>query len=86
MTDTKLLQRVDVAVWAGDQATLFELAPCRCCCEEHTAADCHARAWHGCKGQFGDEVPAQAEVESWVRVYAAAPHWMTRAEFFGGEG
>lgn len=75
---------IQAAVWAGDQALLFRLAPCRCCCDEHTFESCLARAWHGCVGQFGDDYPTQADVESWVRVYAA--HGMTRAEFFGGEG
>jgi hypothetical protein len=82
-----LLQRIDAAVWAGDQAILFELAPCRCCCEEHSFRSCPATVWHGCRGQFGDSnYPEQSDVESWVRVYAAAPHWMERREFFGGEG
>jgi hypothetical protein len=85
MRDAELLQRIEAAMWDSDTALLDELAPCRCCCHEHTFESCPARAWHGCKGQAGDEV-TQAEVESWVRVYAAAPHWMTRAEFFGGEG
>jgi hypothetical protein len=86
VTGDVLRRSVERAMWAGDEALLQALAPCRCCCAEHTFETCPARSWEGCKGQFGDEVPAQAEVESWVRVYAASPHWMTRAEFFGGEG
>lgn len=86
MTDTELLRRIDAAVWAGDERTLYELAPCRCCCHEHTFEDCAARLWNGCRGGYVPAPDSYEEVESWVRHYAAAPHWMTRAEFFGGEG
>jgi hypothetical protein len=39
------------AMWRQDLETLYRLAPCRCCCEEHYFDDCAARRWNGCKGQ-----------------------------------
>jgi len=86
VTGTVLHRSVERAMWAGDEELLQALAPCRCCCHEHTFEDCPARLWEGCRGGYAGGPPTREEVESWVRVYAAAPHWMTRAEFFGGEG
>lgn len=75
-----LRRQVEDAVWAGDVELLSEIAPCRCCCHEHTFADCPARLWHGCRGSGA---MTRDEEESWVRHYAAH-HGMTRDQFFGG--
>ena len=70
------------AVWEGDVDALTELAPCKCCCAEHTfTTGCPAYAWGGCRGQ-GAETPADRE--SWVQHYMKF-HGMTRAAFFGAE-
>jgi hypothetical protein len=79
-----LRRALDDAMWAGDVGRLHELAPCRCCCVEHTSVNCVARVWDGCRGGYDGEVTDE-DVESWVRHYRQA-HGMTRAEFFGGEG
>ena len=60
---TELLRRVDRAMWAGDVGLLSELAPCRCCCHEHTFEDCVARLWNGCRGGCAGGPPTRAEVE-----------------------
>ncbi len=69
---------LDRAVWEGDVERLCELAPCRCCCAEHTFESCPARAWSGCRG---NGVTPRADVESWFRHYEQH-HGMTRDEFF----
>jgi len=45
-------KKIADAMWAKDLDALEELAPCKCCCNEHTFRDCPARAWHGCRGSF----------------------------------
>jgi hypothetical protein len=70
---------IKTAMWAGDTDTLFRLAPCRCCCPEHTYASCKARQWHGCLGEGYFEPDA----EDWASYYEKT-HGMTRKEFFGG--
>ena len=66
-------------MWASDVELLDQLAPCRCCCWEHTSEDCEARLWNGCRGSGQ---PTRADTEAWARHYAEH-HGMTRAEFFG---
>lgn len=66
------------ALWAGDVDRLSELAPCRCCCFEHTFEWCEARLWFGCRGQ---EALTRAEEESWRRHYEQF-HGMTLADFY----
>lgn len=76
-----LQKRIEQAVWEGDESTLQDLAPCRCCCDEHTFGyGCPAYAWGGCRGQGMAEWPA--EEEAWVRHYAKA-HGMSRDQFYG---
>jgi len=58
---------------------LDELAPCRCCCAEHTFHDCPARAWNGCRGQYSFTF---ADEESWRRHYETH-HGMSYDEFYG---
>ncbi len=70
------------AMWAGDEARLWEIAPCRCCCHEHTFGwGCPAYVWGGCRGQ--GSVEWSAEEESWARHYMSV-HGMTRNQFYGG--
>jgi len=71
-------QALEQALWAGDVDTLDRLAPCRCCCHQHTFESCPARAWFGCRGQF---IMTRAEEESWARHYGVA-HGMSREQFF----
>lgn len=72
-------RRLERAIWEGDLDTLQELAPCRCCCAEHTFEHCPARAWFGCRGQGS---MTSADVDSWARHYQQH-HGMTRDQFFG---
>jgi hypothetical protein len=71
---------LEAALWTGDVDTLHQLAPCGCCCDEHTYDNCPARAWYGCRGQNS---LTQADIDSWVRHYESA-HNMTREAFFFG--
>ncbi len=73
-------RRFEGAVWAGDTDTLNDLAPCGCCCYEHTRAGCLARLWDGCRGGSGPD-PIE-EAASWARHYAAH-HGMSTDEFYG---
>jgi len=79
--ESQMDERLRTAMWEGDVATLEELAPCGCCCAEHTfGPGCPAYQWGGCRGQgVGDE---RAEEESWKRHYMAE-HGMTEAQFYG---
>jgi len=72
-------ERIERALWEGDVDTLFDLAPCRCCCHEHTFEDCFARIWNDCRGQY---TMTRAEIESWASHYERF-HGMTRDEFYG---
>lgn len=71
-------RELKAALWAGDVDKLHELAPCACCCHEHTFEGCPARAWEGCRGQGS---MTRAELESWVRFYEVE-RGMTRDQFF----
>lgn len=64
------------ALWAGDVDKLHELAPCRCCCHEHTfRTACPAWAWGGCRGQHSLGLE---DVEAWAKHYGMTVH-----EFLG---
>lgn len=69
---------IEDAVWRGDTDALYELAPCICCCEEHTFEGCSARFWFGCRGQL---TMTRAEHESWAEHYKTS-HGMSREVFF----
>ena len=73
-------EQIQNAMWAGDEDELHRLAPCRCCCHEHTfAPHCPAYAWGGCRGQA---TPAEEErIEGYAEHYART-RGMTREEFF----
>lgn len=62
-------KQLEDAMWAGDADRLYELAPCRCCCDEHTFECCEARQWFGCRGQGS---MTRADEESWQRHYQQA--------------
>lgn len=81
MTDEEVLAaRIDRAIWEGDEATLWEIAGCRCCCDEHTfGAGCPAYQWGGCRGQGSDE---QGHHSEWARFYAET-RGMTHEQFYG---
>ena len=69
---------IENAMWRGGTDQLHELAPCICCCAEHTFEECPARAWFGCRG---NGVTPQDDAEAWAEHYQAH-HGMTREEFF----
>jgi hypothetical protein len=69
------------AMWRGDTDYLDEVAPCRCCCHEHTFDDCPARTWSACRGQYA---MTRAETASWKDHYALF-HGMSEARFYGFE-
>lgn len=81
--DEHLKQRIGAAIWAGDIETLDKLAPCGCCCSEHTDLDCPARYWNGCRSGLGPgEQPYDGE--AWAEHYAKL-HGMSEAEFYDWE-
>ena len=68
---------VKEAMWAGDTDRLQELAPCQCCCSEHTCREaCRAWVWGGCRG-YGTKDP-HTEAVAWAKHYG-----MTLDEFYG---
>lgn len=71
--------RLERAMWEGDIDTLHEIAPCKCCCHEHTwGTGCPAYAWGGCRGQG---TMTYEEERSWFEHYRRF-HGMTEAEFY----
>jgi hypothetical protein len=79
--DNQLQEQLDEAIWADDAGACDELAPCECCCAEHTHLYCPARYWNGCRSGLGPgEEPEDGK--SWAKHYAAH-HGMTEAEFYG---
>ncbi len=81
--DPAWAEKLRVAMWAGDENACHEIAPCRCCCDEHTFPCCEARLWGGCRGGrpygWGPEEEF-GEAEAWRAHYG-----MTKAEFYGME-
>lgn len=78
----KLAPDLVTAIWAGDVDTLQDLAPCICCCHEHTfGAGCPAYAWGGCRGQGS---MTRSEQEEWAVNYERF-HGMSRDQFYGAE-
>lgn len=71
---------IETAMWAGDVDHLHEIAPCVCCCAEHTFSDCPARQWDGCLG--GQEPAPHETAEAWAKHYEAF-HGMNPEVFFG---
>lgn len=79
VSDDELRKRVERAMWAGDVELLCELAPCGCCCDEHTHEGCPARLWEGCRG--GGSMTTR-DLEAWIKHYEVH-HGMSRDTFFG---
>lgn len=77
---TPTREQIEDAMWAGDLDTLQELAPCRCCCDEHTFGDCEAREWGGCRGGSG---PSWLEIERGYIEHYMIHHGMTMEQFYG---
>lgn len=73
--------RLKAAMWAGDLDALHALAPCGCCCDEHTHAYCPARLWEGCRGGLPYGVSERDVAEDWARFYEKE-HGMSAADFF----
>lgn len=74
---------LEVAIWAGDVETLDRLAPCRCCCSEHTFGPaCPAWVWAGCRGYDTSGMTMHQEYEAWLAHYARF-HGMTEDQFNG---
>ena len=44
------LMAIERAMWDRDYDALDAIAPCRCCCDDHTFASCLTRLWGGCRG------------------------------------
>lgn len=78
MIDKSLDKAIVDAMWAGDTDKLNELAPCRCCCHEHTYDNCPARVWHGCRGQNSFTF---ADQEAWQRHFEKY-HGMTYSQYY----
>lgn len=74
------LQSLQEAMWSGNVDRLHELAPCDCCCDEHTSVHCPAREWNGCKSGLA---PGEDEDDrSWWVAYYEQTRGMTATEFF----
>lgn len=69
---------LDKALWEGDVDKLDELAPCGCCCSEHTSSGCRARLWGACRGQNSI---TWADIEGWAKHYG-----MTVEDFLNPPG
>jgi hypothetical protein len=80
VTDQIMKSALQEAMWAGDVDRLNELAPCRCCCAEHTFSNCEAREWGGCRGQGSEAFDDRA----WQQFYEQA-HGMSADVFYGQE-
>jgi hypothetical protein len=72
---------IEDAMWAGDMDTLYSVADCICCCDEHTYENCPAREWFGCRGQ---NTMTRKDEKKWA-VHYFTHHGMTDAQFFGAE-
>ena len=85
MTDDVWNKAIEIAMWAQDLDGLHELAPCRCCCGEHTFSDCEARVWNGCRsGLAPGEQDCYGDERDWQKHYETH-HGMPEAEFYGYE-
>lgn len=75
----ELKRQIESAMWAGDIDMLHQLAPCDCCCDEHTMGPtCPAWAWGGCRGR---DSMTRNEMQSWEEHYAKH-YGLTFEEFY----
>ena len=72
---------LDAAIWAGDVDLVDELAPCRCCCFDHTHAGCPARKVGTCRGQGNTD---GEDYDGW-KTYYMLHHGFTEAQFDYGD-
>lgn len=63
-------RRFQRAYWFGNVDELDELAPCDCCCGEHTHTWCTARRWNGCQTQVGCMSAYYTDVDTFVCAWA----------------
>lgn len=75
-------ERIKAAMWAGDLGALEALAPCVCCCHEHTFANCEAREWGGCRSGLAPGETLEGYERGWQEHYARE-HGMSEAQFYG---
>lgn len=78
-------QKLKAAMWAGDIDALQEIAPCGCCCHEHTHIYCAAREWGGCRSGLRPGESEKGIAEEWADFYVKE-RGMTREEFYGKKG
>lgn len=69
-------------MWAGDVDKLHELAPCECCCHEHTFLYCPAREWGGCRSGLAPGETDPWDEPGWQEHYAKH-HGMSWEMFYG---
>lgn len=74
---------LQAAMWAGDVDELERLAPCGCCCHEHTHHRCDAREWGGCRSGLGPGESLEGEARAWQCWYAEH-RGMSEEVFYGG--
>lgn len=73
------------AMFAGDHDELERLAPCVCCCHEHTFVNCEARQWGGCRSGLGPgERFPEDDYPGWLDHYVRF-HGLTEAQFRGDD-
>ena len=73
------------AMWRGDDVYLQRMAPCHCCCDEHTHEGCAARVWFGCRGQASALDAVDRDPEAWAMSYAQT-RGMSRQAFYAYRG
>tara|TARA_Y100000815_G_C13254983_1_gene466989 strand:- start:365 stop:643 length:279 start_codon:yes stop_codon:yes gene_type:complete len=78
-----LRKKIEKAIWEGDEETLHALAPCECCCGEHTYLRCPARLYQACRSGLNYEETTPNE-DSWLKHYTQH-HGMTVEQFYGEE-
>lgn len=65
----ELRTQLQEAAWDGDDERLRDLAPCSCCCADHTFSYCPARLWDGCRSGLEYGVDHLADERSWREHY-----------------
>lgn len=77
-----LIKQIHQAVWDNDQDKLQELAPCDCCCDEHTFGCCPARIWNGCRGGGVGQLSIREIGDDYQKWYSET-RGMSEDDFFG---
>ncbi len=79
--DSELKTKVKQLMWAGGVDELREIAPCSCCCADHTNAYCPARLWEGCRSGLPYGEDEHSEAQKWADHYAKY-HDMNKESFY----